>query len=203
MRKLLVIAVSLFLLHMMTQALKSQEMADSTAQQELMERSMMLAQPSDEHKLLQKLAGEWDYTTTMWPQPGVEPMEFIGKSSGKMILGGRFLQGEFTLEAGEMSAAGLFIMGFDRRHEEYTYVGFDSWGTYWISAAGKFDEESSSITMYGEYDDPVLGYTQQYDLVVTFTSDDTWTFEVIYYDDFHTQGADGFRMAKVEYRRAE
>ena len=70
-------------------------------------------------------------------------------------------------------------------------------------AAGTYDEETKSITMYGEDVDPVMGHTQKYDFVVTFTSDDSWTFEVIFYDEAHTQGADQFKMVEVTYTRAE
>jgi hypothetical protein len=57
--------------------------------------------------------------------------------------------------------------------------------------------------MYGEDNDPVMGYVQKYDFVITFSSDDSWKFEVIFYDEAHTQGAEQFKMVEVNYTRAE
>ncbi|MEW6412905.1 MAG: DUF1579 family protein [Candidatus Zixiibacteriota bacterium] len=181
----------------------AQEASDSPTQEELMARAIELATPGDEHKMLEKLCGVWDFEATMWMQPGAEPVVYPGQSEAKLVLGGRFLYGEFTTEAGELSGEGIYIMGFDRWREEFTYVGFDSWGTYYLTAAGAYDSVTNSITLYGEDDDPVTGYAQQYDFVVTFVSDDSWRFEVIYYDEAHTMGAEEFKMVEVNYTRAK
>ncbi|UCG61252.1 MAG: TonB family protein [Candidatus Zixiibacteriota bacterium] len=181
----------------------AQETPDSLTQGELMAKYMELAQPGEEHKMLEKLTGDWDFEAKMWATPGAEMAVYPGKAEGKMVLGGRFLYGEFTTEAGEMSGEGIFIIGFDRRYEVFTYVGFDTWGTYWASASGTYDSTTNSITLDGEDDDPVMGITQEYDFVITFISDDSWKFEIIYYDEAHTQGAEEFKMGEVVYTRAE
>lgn len=201
--RLLLTVVFATLVFCVSQGARAEEKQDSAAQNEMMAKSMELAQPGEEHKLLERLAGEWNLETTMWMSPGADPMILPGKSSAKMVLGGRFLYGEFTSDADQMEGGGLFIIGFDRRHEKFTYIGFDTWGTYSVSAEGTFDEETKSITMYGEDDDPVMGHTQKYDFVISFPSDDTWRFEVIFLDEVHTQGAGPFKMVEVNYIRAE
>ncbi len=163
----------LFVFLIAIQGIGAREMPDSAAQQEMMARAMELAQPGDEHRLLEQLTGEWNHKTNMWMTADAEPLAFPGTASAKMVLDGRFLSGKFTTEAEEMSGAGLYIMGYDRRHEKFTYVGFDTWGTYSLSASSTYDEATNSITMYGEDADPILSHTQKYDFVVQFESEDT------------------------------
>ncbi len=196
-------AAALMLAFCLGGVLSAQETPDSPTQEEFMARAMDLATPGLEHKMLEKLCGVWDFEVTMWETPGSEAVVYPGKSEMKMVLGGRFLYGEFATEAGELSGEGIYIMGFDRYHEEFTYVGFDSWGTYFLTAGGTYDSVTNSITMYGEDDDPVMEVTQEYEFVVTFVSDDSWRFEVIYYDEAHTMGADEFKMVEVNYTRAK
>lgn len=201
-RLLLVVAILVFTFSAI-QKVHAEEKQDSTTQKKMMAKAMKLAQPGEEHKLLEKLVGEWNAETKMWMSPGADPMILPGKSSVKMVLDGRFLYGEYSIDSDQMKGEGLFVTGFDRRHEIFTYIGFDTWGTYSVSASGTYDEKTKSITMYGEDDDPVMGYTQKYNLVFSFNSDGTWKFEVIFLDKVHTQGADQFKMVEVNYIRAE
>ena len=87
------------------QSLSAQEKADTPTQEELMAKYIELAAPGEEHKLLEKLAGAWDFEATMWVTPGAEAAVYPGKAEGKMVLGGRFLYGEFTTEADRLRKA--------------------------------------------------------------------------------------------------
>lgn len=165
--------------------------------------AMKLAQPGPEHEMLAKLAGKWTTETRMWMAPGSEAASFSGECEAEMILGGRFLELEFTAGEGHMATEGVSIIGFDRRHKRFTQVGFDTWGTYYVSASGTYDEEANKITMSGTDEDPVMGHTQVYDFVVSFLDDDTWTYEVIFHDEAHTQGKGPHRMVEVNYTRAK
>lgn len=201
--RLLLVVVILVFMFCVIQRVRAEEKQDSTTQDKMMAKAMKLAQPGEEHKILEKLAGEWNVETKMWMNPGADPMILPGKSSAKMVLDGRFLYSEYSIDTDQMKGEGFFVTGFDRRHEMFTYIGFDTWGTYSVSASGTYDEKTKSITMYGEDDDPVMGHTQKYNLVISFNSDDTWKFEVIFLDKVHTQGADQFKMVEVNYIRAE
>ncbi|MEE9553631.1 MAG: DUF1579 family protein [candidate division Zixibacteria bacterium] len=201
--KLLSVVVIIGFIFCVFPNVRAEEKQDSTAQDEIMAKAMELAQPGEEHKLLERLTGEWNAETKMWMSPGADPMILPGKAGLKMILDGRFLYGEYSITSDQMKGDGLFVTGFDRRHEKFTYIGFDTWGTYSVSASGTYDEETKSITMYGEDVDPIMGHTQKYNLVFTFNSDDTWKFEVIFLDKVHTQGGDQFKMVEVNYIRAE
>jgi hypothetical protein len=181
----------------------AQEMPDSAAQAERMARTMELMQPGDEHKLLEKMAGTWYMAITIWMEPGSEPLTQKGTTKNKMILGGRFLLTESTSGEGFMSGQSLGIMGFDRRFGHYTSVGYDTYGTYYVTAAGTYDAETKTLTLSGEDYDPVMQGTQVYDFVTRFVSDDQYIASIIFKDEWHTRGGDPFKMVEITYTRAE
>jgi hypothetical protein len=127
-----------------------------------MEAYMELAKPGKEHKILESLTGTWNQELKIWHEPGKDPMVASGIAEGKMILGGRFVTTTSTSGEGDMKTEGLHILGFDRRHKKFTMVGFDNWGTYFVTAQGTYDKSTKTITMYGEDEDPIMGVTQKF-----------------------------------------
>jgi hypothetical protein len=167
-----------------------------------MEEMMALAQPGPEHKMLEKMVGTWEQTVKFWMKPGTEPAEMKGKAVNKMILGGRFLQSNMSGGEGEMKMEGLNLMGYDRRHKHFTTVGFDTWGTYYVTAAGQYDEKTKSIVMYGEDEEPTAGITQKYDIIVRFIDDDTFVSEIVFKDE-RTPNQEEFKMVEVTNKRVK
>jgi hypothetical protein len=123
-----------------------------------------------------------------------------GTSINEMILGGRFLQSKVTSGEGEMKSEGLNLMGYDRRHKHFTTVGFDTWGTYYITASGSYNEETNSIVMYGEDEEPTWEMIQKYNIIVRFIDDDTFISEVIFKDK-RTPDESEFKMVEVTNKR--
>jgi hypothetical protein len=169
---------------------------------EKMEEMMALAQPGPEHQMLEKMVGNWEQTVKFWMKSGAEPSEMKGKSVNKMILGGRFLQSDVTGGEGEMAMEGLNLMGYDRRHKKFTTVGFDTWGTYYVTAAGPYNKETKSIVMYGEDEEPTAGITQKYDIIVRFVDDDTYINEIVF-KDARTPDQKEFKMVEVTNKRVK
>lgn len=178
----------------------AQEKPDEEAQAELMKMYMELANPGEEHKLLESLVGTWDTEVKLWGQPGQDPMTATGTAVNTMILGGRFLLTESTGGEGPMKLESLSITGFDKRHKKYTMVGFDTWGTYYVTAAGSYDDTTRTITMYGEDEDPVMGVTQKYDFIVRILSEDTYVEEIVF-KDFRTPNEEEFKAVEITYTR--
>jgi hypothetical protein len=178
----------------------AQESMDQKAQQELMAAYMELAQPGKEHKLLASLEGQWNMEIKVWTSPGMEPMLMTGKAENKMILGGRFLLTTSDGGEGDMYTETHTLTGFDRRHKKYTTVGYDTWGTYYATAAGTSDESGRTITMYGEDRDPIIGKTQKYDMVLHFIDENSYRWEVIF-KDFRTPNEEPFKMLEILYTR--
>jgi hypothetical protein len=170
--------------------------------QEKMKEMMELAKPGPEHKMLEKMVGTWEQTVKIWMKPGAEPAEMKGTSVNKMILGGRFLQSNVSGGEGEMKMEGLNLMGYDRRHKHFTTVGFDTWGTYYVTAAGPYNEETNSIFMYGEDEEVTMEMTQKYNIIVRFVDDDTFVSEIIFKDK-RTPDESEFKMVQVTNKRVK
>jgi hypothetical protein len=163
--------------------------------------SMALAQPGPEHERLAGLAGKFNVEVKLWMSPGAEPMLVAGSGENRTILGGRFLEMAAVTGEGAMETHGLILLGFDRRHEKYTLINMDNWGTYYITAAGTFDKASGKIVMSGEDEDPVMEHTQVFDWTLQIIDDDTYVFEVIFKDEMHTRGGPDFKMLEFTGRR--
>jgi hypothetical protein len=101
-----------------------------------------------------------------------------------------------------MTVESTTIIGFDRRSKKYTTVGLDTMGTYWVTAAGPYDESKKAIVMYGEDVDPALG-TQKYNFVTRIISPDKYITEVIFKDLAHTRGAAEFKAVEITHTRAK
>ena len=121
------------------------------------------ARPVREHDRLKTLAGSWKITTQLWMSPG-KPLTGRGASTGRMVLGGRFLQMNATTKK-PLPSESLTIFGFDRRTGEYTMTGFDTMGTYSISAAGRYNEPDQGVVLTGSYAMPPTGQNQKYRFV--------------------------------------
>lgn len=157
-----------------------------------------LAKPGPEHKQLEALTGTWEQEIKFWMEPGKPPMTFKGVCQNRMILGGRFLLSESKGGEGPMAFENMIIVGFDRRHKKFTAVAYDTMGTYFVTAAGPYDDSKKAIAMYGEDVDPALG-TQKYDMVTRIISPTKYVTEVIFKDPEHTQGRKEFKIVEVTH----
>ncbi|KAA3635371.1 MAG: DUF1579 domain-containing protein [Calditrichaeota bacterium] len=181
-------------------ALHAQEMSDSLMQAKQME-FMQLQMPGPEHEKLSKLEGDWDMEIKFWMAPNTDPITITSSGTFKMILGGRFLEMRSSGKFMGQDMETLHVLGFDRRSGEYTSTGFDSQGTYSVSAEGKYDAEKDMIVMYGEDYDAYWDFTQQYNFEVNMIDDDSFTWAVVFLDERMAQGQDSFKMVEIAYNR--
>lgn len=168
----------------------------SDEQAKKMAAAFELAKPGPEHKQLESLVGNWDLEIKFWMGPGAQPIAMKAKGQNRMILGGRFLEHQSKGGEGAFAMEAVSMIGFDRRHKKYTVVGFDTMGTYYVTAAGPYDQSKKSAVMYGEDDDPMLG-TQKYDIVMRFLSPTKYVTEIIFKDEVHTQGKGPFKAVEI------
>lgn len=171
------------------------------ADAETMAAYMEMAKPGPEHQRLADLAGDWKQSLKIWHEPGAEPVLMEGKVTNTMILGGRFLESRGVSGDGPMQTEGFNIIGFDRRYGHYTIILMDSWGTYYVTASGAYDDSSRSAVMSGEAMDPLLGHLEEYDMILRFADRDTYVFEIVFKDKEHTKGADSFKMVEITCSR--
>ena len=100
-----------------------------------------------------------------------------------------------------MQTEGVNGIGYDRRYGRYTIILMDSWGTYYIEAAGSYNDSSRAIVMSGEAMGPALENREVYDMILRFVDKDTYVFEIVFKDKEHTKGAESFKMVEITCAR--
>jgi len=119
-----------------------------------------------------------------------------------MGLGGRFLISEGSSNnptgIGEPTVEVLSIYGFDRRTNEYTVVGFDTMGTYYVTAAGT-REPDGLMRMRGETLEIEAGTkeTRRYDMTLRVVDRDTYVTEIV----FRFPDRDPLTVVSITHRR--
>jgi len=159
----------------------------------MMEYYIDQAKPVKEHERVAALAGPWKTTSTFWF--GGDAMTSSGSGSGQMILGGRFLKLD-AHTTGQYSTEYLTMLGYDRRTGEYTMVGFDTLGTYYITAAGKYDEAKKAVVLHGSYLQPPANQEQKYYFVWTTPNPREHVMNL-----YFTMGGKDVRIAETKYTR--
>jgi hypothetical protein len=125
--------------------------------QAMMETYAKLARPSEPHKQLATLVGNWQTSTRAWVDPSQPPMESKGSCEYKMILSGRFLQATCTGEMMGNPFTGIGITGFDNHSKKYVETWMDSMGTSMYYMEGPAGPDPKVLTMEGSMDDPMEG----------------------------------------------
>ena len=154
--------------------------------------------PGEAHARLAALEGRWHQRVRFRPTPGAEPVEMDGAATNTMILGGRFLKTESSWGQGVQAVESLLLTGHDGRSGLYTQVAFDTWGTYWVSAAGPLGADGV-IVMSGE--DRGAGHVQRYDFILRLVDADTYVSEIVFKDEAHTKGTGPFTMFEITHTR--
>ncbi len=175
-----------------------QALPQQTAEEQ--QKQMELMGPGPEHAALEALVGAWDERVTF--NMGGPPIKSTGRAVNTMILGGRFLKTESRNAdaASGMNTESLSTFGFDRRTGEYTVVGFDTMGTYYVTGKGKRDAGAPQVVMQGELDETIGGQPMRmkYDMVLRWIDADHYGMDII----FHTPQGD-MTVAEIRYARVK
>ena len=94
-----------------------------------------------------------------------------------MILGGRFLQQEFTGEMMGSAFTGIGVTGYDNHTKKYVSTWIDSMGTAILFFEGTASADGKTITQESRYDDPVKG-SMIWRSVTKIVDDNTHLFEM-------------------------
>lgn len=171
-----------------------------------MAKYMKSIQPGDKHKVLERFVGDWDTTTRMFMAPGMPPIENKGACSYQLILGNRFVRsdhrGHFQMPGPDgkpidLAHDGVHTLGFDNNRKLFTMSWVDTMSTGILTARGGLSQDGSTLTMFGEMDEPMTGEMGKAVRYVTrFVDDDTMIFEIS-----EVLYGDPFKVVEVEYRR--
>ena len=155
------------------------------------------AMPGPQHKVLDRMAGDWDTLTRYWAAPGAEPVEAKGTSHRKWILDGRFLLEE--LDGGNLVLPfrGLALYGYDAFEQKHTSAWVDTMNTSILTNLGTYDQAKDVVNFTGRYKDPWSGTQKKERGVTRFLSKDKHVLEI------HMTEPDGkeFKMLEITYTR--
>jgi len=129
-------------------------------------------------------------------EPNKPPMESTGTCEQKMLLGGRFLQQEFTGDMMGSAFNGIGITGYDNHTRKYVSTWIDSMGTALLVFEGTASADGRIITQESHYDDPIKGPVM-WRSVTKIVDDNTHVFEM--YAAY--KGGKEEKMMEITYTR--
>jgi Protein of unknown function (DUF1579) len=145
-------------------------------QEELMAAYAKAAAPGPQHKLLNPIAGTWNFTAKFWMDPSAPPMDSKGIAVRKWILGGRFLTDEIEATGfGPEGFRGFGIMGYDNIQQKFNSFWVDSMTTAMSTSTGTADSAGKVFTYHKEDVDPVSKQKIKGRDVVTIETNDRHT----------------------------
>jgi hypothetical protein len=130
--------------------------------------------PGVEHAFLKKMEGKWSYEMTS--SMGGAPEVSKGKSTKKMILGGRYLDENANGNMMGMPFLGRNTFAYDNMLKKYRSVWIDNMGTGFMIGEGV--REGDEITIYATYPDLMGGPDTKYKLVYKVYSDKKHRYEM-------------------------
>ena len=141
-----------------------------------MEAMMKAMAPGAEHKLLARMAGNWEFTSKMWMAPGAPPSESSGTVHSEMILGGRYVQSVWKGNFMGMDFEGHGTEGYDNLAKKYVSSWVDNMGTGILYTSGTC--EQGVCKQAGSMIDPMTGKDTPWKSVVTWQDDNTFKLEM-------------------------
>lgn len=153
--------------------------------------------PSAPHESLARLAGVWDQEVEYASGAGA-PVRATGRVTNRAVLGGRFVvsEGAARQQGGGLNSEAMLVFGFDGRSRQYTVVVLDTFGTYYVTAAGPPPPAGEPIVMKGET--PEGTGTKKFDVVLRWMGEDAYKTEIV----FHFPGRDPVVAVAATQRRA-
>lgn len=120
---------------------------------------MKMAEPNENHKLLQEAVGDWTYKLKFYM--GGDPSESTGTATFRASKGGRFVIGEhkgkFQMPTPDgkmmdMDFEGTGITGYDNVQKKFTNAWIDNMGTMIVTSTGTFDPATKTFTYTGSFE---------------------------------------------------
>jgi len=166
-------------------------------QKQMMDMMAQMGAPGDHHKMLASFVGTWDAKMSSWMMPGQPPMESSGTSTMTMILGGRYLQEQFTGSFNGQPFHGIGYTGYDNAMKKYVGTWMDDMGTAIMEMQGDLDASGKVMNYTSEMADPMSGTMQTTREVMTVTDNDHHMFQMF------AAGPDGkdMKIMEINYTR--
>ena len=176
--------------------------AQDAAPGDAMALMMEIATPGVEHGYLAAMTGTWDAEITFWMTPDAPPQRSTGVLVNRMVLGGRFLRGDFSgsmeMEGVEMPFTGVSYLGFDKAVGKYVGTWISSNSTVFMPTSFGTDDGTGTVfELHRTMTDPMSGQTLHATDRTTMVDEDRMLFEMFY----EYEGGDAWKSLEIEYTR--
>lgn len=156
-----------------------------------------MAKPGPEHAELAKAVGNWSAEMKYWMAPGSEPMTSTDSTSSKMILGGWFLEEDYTGTSPMGAWTGKNLLGYDQNKKEYVNVWISSHGSDLLYSRGKKGEDGN-IHLFGTGFNSMTKKDMDLEMVYTHIDADTAKFEMYILGEGKKRS---YKMMEINYKR--
>lgn len=155
-----------------------------------------MAEPSlaPELALLKKDVGEWDAAITVTPSPGAPPQVSVGRLSGRLIAGGRWLITDFKNHTTGFEGHGIY--GYNATAKRYVGTWVDDMRTNLYVGESEWDAASKTMTYVWKATMP-NGQAMTWKETSEAVSEDEQIFRVL----FPAPDGGEFEMMRAVYRR--
>lgn len=164
--------------------------------EEMMAQWEAMNQPGEHQEHLKSMVGTWDVVNTMWMEPGGEPMVSTGVAVNRMIMDGRYLEGEYEGEWEGEKFTGKGLTCYDNMTGKYINVWGDSMSTGLMTSEGQCTQDGKVFNFECEMNLGEMGGIQKCREVITIVSPDKYTFEW-----FEKRGGDEMKTMEIVYTR--
>jgi hypothetical protein len=151
--------------------------------------------PSVHHEILNRIAGKWEHSISLWRSPGADPESIVMEADYRWILGGRFLRGVYTgyIEGAYFEARD--VVGYDNLRGEYQSLWVDNEATGFTLATGRYDKRQNALILEGTQDNLEKKVKDEpFRFIYRFGDEKSMTIEV------HVPGPDGKMFRRVEVK---
>lgn len=134
--------------------------------------------PGTEHELLAKETGKWKTEMQTWMSPDSPAIKSTGTAEIKMIIGGRYQEGNFKGDMMGMAFEGRNITAFDKVKKVYISTWIDNMGTGMMVSEGKVEPDGKTMISTGKMVDPTTGKESDVREIWKMVDDKTRTMEM-------------------------
>lgn len=167
--------------------------AEQKAMMEAWEAASAVGEP---HKRLLGMEGTWDAEVSMWMAPGQPPAKSAGTSVNKSILGGRWIEQQFTGSAMGQPFQGVGYTGYDNTRKKYVSTWMDNMSTALMVSEGTFDAAGKVLTSTSTTMDPMTGKPAQSKGVMRIVDADHHVYEM-----WESHDGKENKSLEIHYRR--
>lgn len=160
----------------------------------MMEQMLELGKPTEAHAALEAMQGTWDGESTFWMPNGGEPITSSSTSVNALIMGGRFLQSDYSGDFMGRPFTGLGLMGYDNFKEQYQGLWIDSWTSGMAWETGNASEDGQTITLEGVWESPMGKSSMRH--VYTLVGPDEYKLE-----GYVGQGGQEMKNMQIVFKR--